>query len=189
MHVDSRNLDNNSLEVISISLGQVLPVSAWQWNLPTQKGKSSCWKVEALKSEAAMQDLHKIKQTGQRYFPIQEYGFITSAASTNHWSGFCSVFDEIDFEKRDWVPHSGWPITREDLDPFTSVHYYTGSRPYEYNTEFWLKNNAAFKPLPLNENVVWNKIWQFSPPTRFGPEIQRRNPAIQRIFICIPTQM
>ena len=26
--------------------------------------------------------------------------------------------DAIDFEKRDWVPYSGWPITKEDLIPF-----------------------------------------------------------------------
>ena len=26
--------------------------------------------------------------------------------------------DPIDFEKREWLPYSGWPITRSDLDPF-----------------------------------------------------------------------
>ena len=24
----------------------------------------------------------------------------------------------IDFRRREWVPHSGWPITRRDLDPY-----------------------------------------------------------------------
>ena len=27
-------------------------------------------------------------------------------------------FEPLDFEERDWVPYSGWPVTREDLDPF-----------------------------------------------------------------------
>src|SRR3546814_504727 len=38
--------------------------------------------------------------------------------STNHWGGWCRPFQPIDFEQRDWVPHSGWPIGRSDLDPY-----------------------------------------------------------------------
>ena len=30
----------------------------------------------------------------------------------------CLPFDAIDFEKRAWVPESGWPFSREDLEPF-----------------------------------------------------------------------
>lgn len=38
--------------------------------------------------------------------------------TTNVWTGGWKPFDEIDFEKRDWVPYSGWPIKRSDLDPY-----------------------------------------------------------------------
>ncbi len=38
--------------------------------------------------------------------------------TTNHWLGTCRPLDEIDFEARDWVPHSGWPISRATLDPY-----------------------------------------------------------------------
>jgi choline dehydrogenase-like flavoprotein len=31
------------------------------------------------------------------------------------WGGLCVPLDPIDFEARDWVPHSGWPITYTDL--------------------------------------------------------------------------
>ena len=35
---------------------------------------------------------------------------------TSHtWSGRCSPLDEIDFEHRDWVPYSGWPIAPIEL--------------------------------------------------------------------------
>ena len=34
------------------------------------------------------------------------------------WAGQCLRLDRIDFERRDWVPSSGWPITPEQLDPF-----------------------------------------------------------------------
>ena len=34
------------------------------------------------------------------------------------WGGRCVPFDEIDFERRSFVPHSGWPITHEELKPW-----------------------------------------------------------------------
>ncbi len=38
--------------------------------------------------------------------------------STNHWGGWCRPLDPIDFEAREGLPHSGWPISRHDLEPF-----------------------------------------------------------------------
>jgi choline dehydrogenase-like flavoprotein len=38
--------------------------------------------------------------------------------SSNHWAGQCAPLTAMDFEERPWVPHSGWPITREQLQPF-----------------------------------------------------------------------
>src|SRR5262249_30811360 len=32
--------------------------------------------------------------------------------STNHWSGNCRPLDEADFDARERVPYSGWPIRR-----------------------------------------------------------------------------
>jgi choline dehydrogenase-like flavoprotein len=40
--------------------------------------------------------------------------------------------------------------------------------PYEYDLEYWQNQTKSLKPLPFDNTVVWNKIWQFSPPTRFG---------------------
>ncbi len=38
--------------------------------------------------------------------------------TTNHWLGYCRPLDPIDFEKRPWVPHSGWPFGAATLEPF-----------------------------------------------------------------------
>jgi choline dehydrogenase-like flavoprotein len=38
--------------------------------------------------------------------------------SGNVWGGKCAPLDPIDFEKRDWIPYSGWPITRAQMQPF-----------------------------------------------------------------------
>src|SRR5712664_3341035 len=41
------------------------------------------------------------------------------------WGGRCVPFDDIDFEQRSFVPHSGWPISHEELKPWypRAAHY------------------------------------------------------------------
>jgi choline dehydrogenase-like flavoprotein len=36
------------------------------------------------------------------------------------WWGWCIPLREIDFEEREWIPHSGWPFSRAVLDPYYS---------------------------------------------------------------------
>jgi choline dehydrogenase-like flavoprotein len=38
--------------------------------------------------------------------------------STNLWFGRIARLDPIDFEKRRWIPSSGWPLTGDDLEPW-----------------------------------------------------------------------
>ncbi|MEP2371964.1 GMC family oxidoreductase [Ilumatobacter sp.] len=41
--------------------------------------------------------------------------------STNLWFGRCTRPTAIDFDYRPWVPHSGWPISIEELEPWFGV--------------------------------------------------------------------
>lgn len=68
------------------------------------------------------QDLYAGPTDGSSPAPEKDY-LRTSrlrflGGTTNHWEGWCRRFDPIDFEKRPWVPLSGWPLSRADLDPF-----------------------------------------------------------------------
>lgn len=38
--------------------------------------------------------------------------------STQAWAGKSAPFDSMDFEARDWVANSGWPIDLEELNPY-----------------------------------------------------------------------
>lgn len=116
-----------------------------------------------------VQQLYDGKTTGQRYYPLKSSRLHYFGGTTGHWAGYCSTFDEIDFKKRDWVPHSGWPIKRADLDPFYArAQKNVDLGPYNYSVDYWQKQFPSYKPLLPNNDVVWNKMWQFSPPTRFG---------------------
>ena len=43
--------------------------------------------------------------------------------TTNHWTGVCSPFDAVDFNRIDNRPYSGWPIQLDDLIPFYARAY------------------------------------------------------------------
>ena len=40
--------------------------------------------------------------------------------------------------------------------------------PYEYSFPYYQKEDKSLVPLPFDEESVFNKMWQFSPPSRFG---------------------
>jgi peptide methionine sulfoxide reductase MsrB len=39
-------------------------------------------------------------------------------AATGWGRGWCMPFRDLDFAPRKWIEHSGWPITREELEPY-----------------------------------------------------------------------
>ncbi|HTD98327.1 MAG TPA: GMC family oxidoreductase [Mucilaginibacter sp.] len=170
MHIDARTLPDHTLiegDICIIGAGAAGISIALEWiNTP--------YKVILLEGggfeyESQMQDLYKGKTTGQRYYPLESARLHYFGGTTGHWAGFCSPFDPIDFKKRDWVPHSGWPIQREELDPFYErAHKNLDLGPYEYDAKYWQAKDPTMVSLPFEPDTVFNKIWQFSPPTRFG---------------------
>jgi len=50
-------------------------------------------------------------------YPVQSR--IRAFGGSGHvWGGKCAPLDPADFAQRDWAPHSGWPMSREQLQPF-----------------------------------------------------------------------
>lgn len=74
--------------------------------------------------EAATADLNAGENRGEDYYALDHARLRFFGGTTAIWGGRCAELDPIDFEKRDWVPHSGWPISAEDLAP-----YYREARP------------------------------------------------------------
>jgi len=170
MHVDARNIDNDSLiegDICIIGAGAAGISMALEWmNTPY---KIIFLEGGGFEYDDRVQQLYAGKTTGQHYFPLVSCRLHYFGGTTGHWAGWCSTFDTIDFEKRDWIPHSGWPIKREDLDLFYArAQKNVDLGPYNYSVEYWQKQDPSMIAMPLDKNVVWNKMWQFSPPTRFG---------------------
>lgn len=170
MHIDARLSDNHSLiegDICIIGAGAAGISMALEWI-------DTPYKVILLEGggfeyDDRVQELYDGKTTGQHYYPLKACRLHYFGGTTGHWSGFCSTFDPIDFKKRDWVPESGWPITRADLEPFyPRAQKNLDLGAYNYDLKYWQKSHPLFIPLLPDDKVIWNKMWQFSPPTRFG---------------------
>ncbi len=169
MHFDARKLPNNTViegDVCIVGAGAAGISIATDWI-------NSPHRVILLESggfeyDDHVQDLYKGVGTGQRYYPLRSSRLSMFGGTTGHWAGMCSPFDEIDFMKRDWVPDSGWPITRQDLDPFYArANEKLKLGPYHYDLAYWQQQKPNLNAFRLDEKVVWHKIWQLSPA--WGP--------------------
>lgn len=59
----------------------------------------------------------KVSPSGS-HEPLEENRLRMWGGTTTVWGGRCVPFDPIDFEHRDWIPGSGWPIRHESLDRY-----------------------------------------------------------------------
>ena len=71
---------------------------------------------------ASSQTMYEGENTGLPY-ELSTTRSRTFGGSTNCWGGWCRPLAEHDFEKRDWLPESGWPLSRADLNPFYNRAY------------------------------------------------------------------
>jgi choline dehydrogenase-like flavoprotein len=117
--------------------------------------------------EEKTQDLYSGENAGFP-IPLNIMRLRYFGGSTGHWGNYCSPLDEIDFEARDWIPHSGWPFKKSHLDS-----YYERAQticqlgPFAYNCEFW--QTKASPLLPFASNRVVTSIFQMREPAmRFG---------------------
>jgi choline dehydrogenase-like flavoprotein len=80
--------------------------------------------------------------------------------------------DPIDFEARPDVPHSGWPLTRADLDPwYARAQGLCGLGEYNYGPQRWSNDQA--QPLPLDPDLVETQMFQFGPASAWSKKVVR----------------
>jgi choline dehydrogenase-like flavoprotein len=130
-----------------------------------------------LELEPETQKLYQGAVADERlHSPPHRYRERRFGGSTTIWGGRCVPFDEIDFEPRDYMPDSGWPITLADLMP----HYPRANRLCEAG-EFQYRVAGAFeRPLPpmiagfQSEHFSTDSLERFSCPTNFAARYERR---------------
>jgi choline dehydrogenase-like flavoprotein len=121
--------------------------------------------------EPATQDLYAGAVVNPRlHSPADRYRQRRFGGTTTIWGGRCMPLDPIDFEVRDNVPGSGWPIARADLDPFYArANAVCEAGTFAYTTEAAFGNAA----LPIvegfaSEDFSTHRLERFSCPTNFA---------------------
>jgi len=106
------------------------------------------------------QSLTKGKIIGMEYYELDHSRLRFFGGTTNIWGGRSIPLDPIDFEKRDWVPHSGWPITLDDLKPYYQIaHDSLELGEYDYEAGMWEKLNLS--PIDFDPEKIGHRFWRF----------------------------
>ena len=90
------------------------------------------------------------------------------------WGGRCIPFDRIDFERRDWVDHSGWPLPYEGLAPYYGaalVAAEAGGDAFDPATV--LPGEQAEMVPGLDGAAIQTTLERFSRPTDFWKRFNR----------------
>src|SRR5436190_8235631 len=170
MHIDARTIPDQSLIEADICIIGAGPAGiSMALDLANTQHSVVLLEGGGYKVDGRMQELYRGESVGQKYYALQAARLHYFGGTTGHWGGLCSPLDPIDFKKRDWVPESGWPIGQGDLDPY----YAQAQKNLElsvhgFDLAEWQQKDPSLRAMPLDDSSVIHKIWQFSPPTRFG---------------------
>lgn len=130
--------------------------------------KSPTLSVSVLESggtrfESDTQQLYKGFSVGQPFFPLESTRIRALGGSTGHWTGWCTPFQDLDFEPKSWIPHSGWPLQASEITPYyQSAQRFLKLGEAGFSYEDW---TDSLKPMPtFTKDRVPLAVWQHSSP-------------------------
>ena len=110
--------------------------------------------------EQPTQDLYRGENVGMPYYDLDQSRLRFFGGTIGIWGGRCALLDPIDFERRHWVPGSGWPIVRSELDPYYRVaHAQFELGEFNYEHEVWSALGLA-RPAFDGERLTTG-LWRF----------------------------
>jgi choline dehydrogenase-like flavoprotein len=115
-----------------------------------------------LELEAPTQALYDVDVSGLPHPGSTKGRFRVCGGSTTQWGGQALPLMPLDFERRDWVPHSGWPISFEELGP-----YYKRAARFlrvdDRNFDTDLFTHLRTQPAAFDSQRVWYHFSKWSP--------------------------
>ena len=102
--------------------------------------------------------------------------------TATRWGGRSALLDQIDFERREWVRNSGWPITLTDLIP-----YYDRAKAISNFKQPWSANGEVERCLgiqlpDLASETISHFIWRVASPDLVPTLWNRLQPGWCRTF-------
>jgi choline dehydrogenase-like flavoprotein len=123
--------------------------------------------------ELSTQKLFRGERRGHPYYRLDACRFRLFGGSSNRWGGWCRPLEPFDYERRDWLSWSGWPIGAETLEPFhadaATLFELSDSR---FDFASW--RDRVPKPFALDGTNFQSVLFQHSPETNFGLKYRAR---------------
>jgi choline dehydrogenase-like flavoprotein len=140
------------------------------------------------RAERATQRLYQGEVAdAQLHSPPHRYRQRRFGGSTTIWGGRCAPFDPIDFERRDYIPLSGWPFERASLLPFyVRANELCEAGAFEYSAARVF--GGALRPMIegfRSEHFTSDSLERFSYPTDFGARYAARLRQAPRIRVLL----
>ena len=115
--------------------------------------------------ERAAQKLNAGRSNNPFDYRLDESRSRIFGGTTSQWSGWCRELDPGDFERRDWIPESGWPIGLDTLAPCYERARSLCEVTDEHSNP--RSHSAGQKALNLEKPLITRRF-ELSPPTDFG---------------------
>jgi len=117
--------------------------------------------------EADSQKLYESEVVGMPHTSIHDGRARVLGGTTTLWGGQALRFEDFDFKARSWVPDSGWPISREVLDPYyerAERVLHLGNRiPFQD-----LCTSFGIEPPAFDRDKLYVECSRWSPKPNFG---------------------
>lgn len=171
MFIDARMVEAQSFEATVCIIGGGVAGITLALHLAKQKIDVFLIESGGLHADAATNDLYCGDNIGIPYAFDSNYRSRYLGGSSNCWGGWNRPFEELDFAARHWVPNSGWPIARDEIEPYYQrTHELLKLGPPNFDANFWGSaiNHPKVRRASLDATRIVDSFTQFSPPVRMG---------------------
>lgn len=118
--------------------------------------------------------------------PPDRYRQRRFGGTTTIWGGRCMPLDPIDFEARDYVPASGWPITPAQLDPhYLRANALCEAGAFAYSTQETFEDSTSIVEGFSSVDFSTHRLERFSRPTDFAARYGHRLRAAPNVRVIL----
>ena len=121
------------------------------------------------KASAESQSVYEGVSKGQTHIAVGASRFRYFGGTSGVWGGWCRPLDADDFEPKSYVPYSGWPIRKDDLDPYLDK----AAAMLDLPDGSWNASQSYFEEQIHGTADFKSGTFKFSPPTRFGQKYRQ----------------
>jgi choline dehydrogenase-like flavoprotein len=135
-----------------------------------------------IKPDPETQALYAGENVGAPHAPLAQCRLRYFGGTTNHWTAHVRPLDPLDFQARPWVPHSGWPFGRVELDPYYErARELLGLPERPFEVAAWAGKRA--RPWPFGADRVRNAVRQIvaEAQRRLGPRLREEFSGSQNV--------